>query len=169
MMMDKVRPLISQGKSLLIEGGAGVGKSHLTRLIISELEPGTLQSPAPTHASCKQLPNCVTIHHWAHKVFRGGRIPKLSAKTKTIIIDEVGFLSIFLTTLLAEIQHVNIVRFILVGYILGQFGSPCNYYHDTEITDLQISQSGLLKSLSNGNTVRLYQCRRSCKELFDIY
>ena len=78
-------------------------------------------------------------------------------------------MSIFLLTLLAEIQHVNDVRYILVGDILGQFGSPCNYYHDTEITDLQISQSGLLKSLSGGNTVRLSQCRRSCKELFDTY
>ena len=72
-------------------------------------------------------------------------------------------------TLLAEIQHVQDVRYTLVGDILGQFGSPCNYYHDTEITDSQLSQSGLLKSLSQGNTVKLSQCRRSCKELFDIY
>lgn len=61
------------------------------------------------------------------------------------------------------------MRYILVGDILGQFGSPCNYYHDTEITDSQLSQSGLLKSLSGGNTVRLSECRRSCKQLFDIY
>ena len=52
---------------------------------------------------------------------------------------------------------------------MGQFNSPCNYYHDTEITDSQLHKSGLLKCLSGGNTVQLSQCRRSCKELFDIY
>ena len=92
--------------SLLITGHAGIGKSHLTRRILAELDSRGLThvETAPTHAGAIQVGG-ITLHRFCHSRFSGKKIPRV--EQDYLVVSEVGFCSVVLMSLLAEIRLAN--------------------------------------------------------------
>ena len=76
----EVQQLLDRRESVLLEGGAGTGKSTTTRRILRYFDEASIsyETLAPTHAPARQLPSCDTLAHFCHRRFRNGKIPKIS-------------------------------------------------------------------------------------------
>ena len=59
-----VREVVLGGRSVFFTGGAGVGKSHLLKNIVSRLDPRTTYVTATTGLAACAIGG-VTVHHWA--------------------------------------------------------------------------------------------------------
>ena len=86
-----------------------------------------------------------------------------------LVVSEVGFCSVVLMSLLAEIRLANPgLRFILEGDF-NQFQCPMDSWRGTNITQGNIENSALIWELAQGRLVHLTQCRRSDPILFQLY
>jgi hypothetical protein len=159
---------LDEGSSFLCTGNAGTGKSFLCRRTLAELHRRGLihVETAPTHAGAIQVGG-QTLHRFCHRKFSGNKIPRV--EEDYLVVSEVGFCSVVLMSLFAEIRLANPrLRFILEGCFL-QLPCPPNLWHGTEITQAKMEGSALLWELAGGRMVHLKQCRRSDPRLFDLY
>ena len=109
-----MREVVLGGKSVFFTGGAGVGKSHLLKQIVSRLDPRTTFVTASTGLAACSIGG-VTVHHWAgigsgvgrpmSEIVDGARRKRglqWRAAT-TLVIDEVSMLDGDLFDLLEEV------------------------------------------------------------------
>lgn len=156
---------VLQGKSLLIHGLAGTGKSHLIReTLIPALEAKNKRVVviAKTH-NAAMVSGGDTADHFAWKHIREG-----SFGADVLWIDEISMLDV---ALLQELCHLSFrqppVQFILSGDF-NQYDPFFNCFAGEPVRE-SFEHSQLLRDLSGGNVLRMTACRRSDAQLFDFY
>ena len=103
------------------------------------------------HCHFATLP--ITLRRFCHSRFSGKKIPRV--EQDYLVVSEVGFCSVVLMSLLAEIRLANPgLRFILEGDS-NQFQSPMDSWHGTNITQGNIENSALVWELAQGRRVHL--------------
>ena len=154
---------IKTGKSLMIQGIAGVGKSYLARECIELIKSQgkTVKIISKTHVAALNLGG-QTANHFGYKIQNG------SPNFDYVVIDEVSQLELNLWTLVQRLSFLG-TKYILLGD-WNQFGVIGGNTHCGNILPKDcVERSKFLRILAEGNRTTLTQNRRSDQALFDFY
>lgn len=151
-------------KSCNIDGAPGVGKS----LLIWELKKAFDEQKmryvclAPTNKAARNIEG-LTIDKYLGKGKRLSKMKRLTSALDAIIIDEISMMHEQKYKVLLALKKLKPeLRFILVGDFKQLL--PVK---DRAVFDYENSQA--LFDLCGGNRVQLTHCRRSNRELFELY
>jgi hypothetical protein len=159
---EEAKALVRQGQSLCVKGLAGVGKSHLIREKIAELEAaGKRVVPIAKTHNAALVAGGDTADHFAWKHVREG-----GTGADVIWVDEISMLDI---GLLQDLNHLS-RRDPPVQWILsGDFNQYQPFFNTFLGHPVQRSfkDSDLLALLCGGRCLLLSECKRSDQFLFD--
>ena len=163
----KAEEIVMSGQSLRIEGGAGVGKSTLTKKLVAKLrERGErVVCTSLTHVAARILEG-QTIQSFLHRYVISGTF-STGGKPSWLVIDEYSMLGISICSFLAQLLLTD-TKFIVIGDE-HQLEHPANCWAGEIHSSTKLSTSRLLWEMCGGNMVLLSKCRRSNPELFNIY
>ncbi len=162
--LEEAREFVLEGKSLLVEGLAGVGKSHFIRGLVAELEAQgkRVRIIAKTH-NAAVVAGGDTADHFAWRHIKEGGIG-----ADVIWVDEVSMLGI---ELLQDLNHASFreppIQWILSGDF-NQYEPFFNSFMGGPVSK-SLKGSELLCALSGGNHLVMTECMRSDAFLFDWY
>ena len=161
---EEAKALVRQGQSLCVKGLAGVGKSHLIREMVAELEAaGKRVVPIAKTHNAALVAGGDTADHFAWKHVREG-----GTGADVIWVDEISMLDI---GLLQDLNHLS-RRDPPVQWILsGDFNQYQPFFNTFLGHPVQRSfkDSDLLALLCGGRCLLLSECKRSDQFLFDWY
>ena len=153
---------------MLLRAPPGAGKSTLGNRVSDFLEEAgeTVIRCAPTHCAVRQMrqPAC-TLHRLAYTCFSKGRVPRLRGY---LVVDEIFACSMLLHCLLNALVTSTDVRVIAIGDE-NQFAAVSSSWRGVHVCPETVLGSAYMHRLCGGASVELSQCRRSDKELFEIY
>ena len=156
--------VLENHRSLLIEGSPGTGKSTYCKGLCDELEKQgeTVARLSKCHAACARMgTGALTLDYFVRKhILRG------TCKFTWLWIDEVYQMQACLAHQINKLQ--GRCRFLLSGDG-NQFGALFDYHCGQAIDEHALEKSRFLHELAGGTRVRLNECRRSDKRLFDFY
>ena len=152
------------GKSLLVLGSPGVGKTFWVRELVKELRTRhRVDVICKCHASARNFgENAVTADHWVRKTIRNGRCP-----CKTLVIEEISQISCYLWSDIAKAAFTGI-QLILLGDF-AQLDPILDGWCGAAVPDGALQRSDLLFELSDGARLTLRENRRSDETLFVFY
>ena len=156
---------IMKGGSVFIEGVAGTGKTTLAQGIIERMRSLGKKCLAisKTHVASSKIDGN-TADSFVRRRILAGR-PGIDI----LWCDEVGQFDVGLWTQLSKLQFLNKrIQFILSGDVC-QFAPIGNCWGAGHVSDDAFWKSHLFFDLCGGKRVRLTECRRSERELFDAY
>ena len=156
-----VNMILSNGKSIHIDGRAGCGKTTLIKMLQAEMtKRGILyKSLAPTNKACRLI-NGETLHRFSAKA-TGSYIRE--TKIKYIFIDEVSMMAEMFYKFFIVFQRMRPdIKFI----IAGDFAQLLPVKDRIENCDYKNSLA--LHELCDGNRLQLTKCRRSDSTLFNL-
>ena len=162
---EKAKEIINSKKSIHIDGKAGTGKTYLTNKIIEELKNKNIQymAFAPTNKASRLIGGQTIDSLYNQFQHRKSKLFAMLKNIKYIIIDEVSMMKeVFYRFFVLIKMSFPDIRFILTGDY-AQF-KPVNDWWDGDYKN-----SPATFSLCGGNRLQLTKCRRSNKELFDLY
>lgn len=156
------KKLIEMNSSFQVDGRAGTGKSTLLKHIIKVLRKNksSFITLAPTHKACRVLHDeALTVHSFFTK-FTEQSYKKLN-KYEYIIIDEKSMIKELFYRVFCSIKKNTTCKFI----IAGDFGQlpPVQ-----DRSDFDYENSSALHYLCDGKLMKLTECRRSDRILFDL-
>jgi hypothetical protein len=158
---EEARARVARGESLLVEGIAGVGKTHFLQSLVEELR-ATGKSVciiSKTHCASSRAGG-ITADAFVRRHLMHG-----SCVFDVIWADEVFQLDI---ALLAQINKIASRQWLLSGDC-HQFSPLFNSWRGAAVDDDAFERSNLLKTLCGRNRLTLKVCRRSDGELFGWY
>ncbi len=164
--------VIASGKGVLINGQAGTGKTYLTNMIITKLEADgkRLIKTAPTVKAASLMIGGQTIHSFYLSINLSAnyqrKILKKLRDVDYIVVDEISMVKeIFYRFFLVVKKYAPNIKFIIAGDFRQL--EPVNDRYKGRCDDYMNSRA--LFNLVDGNKIVLNTCRRSDKELFDLY
>ena len=152
------------GKSVLITGYPGTGKTYIARKLIGKLrEAGKLvEIVSKTHVSVQNVGlGAKTADHWTRKHIRNG-----ATSCDTLLVEEITQIDCFLWCEIGKLLHKG-VQFILLGDF-RQFPAICASWSASPLPDDALKTSDLLFELAGGNRVELTENKRSDPTIFDF-
>ena len=102
-----------EGRSLMLAGMPGTGKTHTARHIVSALRPAgkVVALVSKTHCSVQNLGmGAKTADHWVRRTIRNG-----SAKLDWLVVEEITQLDVGIWSDLACLAMNPEIRFLLIG------------------------------------------------------
>ena len=154
---------VVNGGSLLVSGPPGVGKSHFTKSCCDQLMAAGKRVAviAKSHVASSRVGG-VMADHWVRKYLMHG-----SAQFDAIWIEEYSQLDIELWGHLNKMAHAG-CQWLLSGDP-DQFAPVRNNWRGCAVRPDALESSQLLHFLVGGAVLRLHECRRSSRQLFDFY
>ena len=152
------------GKSLLLSGMPGTGKTHLAKQIVTQLselgEGVTLISK--THCSVQNLGmGAQTADHWVRRTIRAGR-----CSLDWLVVEEVTQLDVGLWADIAELSMNRDVRFLLLGDF-RQLPAVQDAFGGAPVLR-SLKESQLLHDLAGGCVHELTENQRSDEGIFSF-
>jgi hypothetical protein len=164
MEAEAAKEHVRSGGSLCVLGLAGVGKSHLIREMVEELE--TLGKKvvivAKTH-NAAQVAGGDTVDSFVWRHVREG-----ATGADVIWVDEIPMLDI---GLLQDLNHASYRKPAIQWILSGDFNQYTPFFQSFlgKPVTKTLEDSDLLHLLTGGNRLTLTHCRRSDEVLFDWY
>jgi hypothetical protein len=158
---EEARARVARGESLLVEGIAGVGKTHFLQSLVEELRAKgkSVCIISKTHCASARAGG-ITADAFVRRYLMHG-----SCLFDVVWADEVYQLE---CTLLAQLNKIASRQWLLSGDC-HQFPPMFNSFRGGAIDDDAFGRSNLLKTLCGRNRLTLKVCRRSDGELFAWY
>jgi len=161
---EEARAHVRAGGSLCVVGLAGVGKSHLIREMVKELEEqgNTVVVIAKTH-NAAQVAGGDTADHFAWRHIREG-----ATAADTIWVDEISMLDL---ALLQDLNHASYRKPPIQWILSGDFNQYLPFFQSFlgQPVDKTFGDSDLLHLLAGGSKLTMTTCRRSDEALFNWY
>jgi len=155
---------VRSGGSLCVLGLAGVGKSHLIREMVEELEVSgkKVVIVAKTH-NAAQVAGGDTVDSFVWRHVREG-----ATGADVIWVDQISMLDI---GLLQDLNHASFRKPPIQWILSGDFNQYAPFFQSFlgKPVVKNFEESDLLHLLTGGNRLTLTQCRRSDEVLFDWY
>ncbi|CAE7240346.1 unnamed protein product [Symbiodinium natans] len=151
-----------QGKSLLLQGLPGTGKTHLARRIVQRLrEAGdVVQLVSKTHSSAQNLGmGAQTADHWVRRTVRNGR-----CRLDWLCVEEVTQLDAGLWADVACVAMDKSARFLLMGDF-RQLRAVMDSFAGARV-ERRLKDSDLLRDLAAGYYHELSENQRSDERIF---
>ena len=156
---------ILNGRSLLVKGSPGTGKTFFVRNLVQKLreEGKNVDIISKTHAAVQNFgEGAVTADHWIFRHVKNG-----SPNCKILVIDEITQIEIQLWNDIAKAALKNI-QFILSGDF-KQFSAIAEHWCGTSVKEGALKNSDMLLDLAGGYFLELTENQRSDQILFDFY
>ena len=153
-----------QGRSLLLTGLPGTGKTHLARRIVEQLrEAGdVVQLVSKTHCAAQNLGlGAQTADHWVRRTVRNGR-----CQLDWLVIEEVTQMDAGLWADVACVALDRGVRFLLMGDF-RQLPAVLDSFAGARV-ERPLKDSDLLRDLAGGYCHELTENRRSDERIFQF-
>ena len=153
------------GRSLLLTGLPGTGKTHLARTIVTKLrERGeVVHLISKTHSAVQNLgAGAKTADHWARKYVRGASVQRLD----WLLVEEVTQFDMGLWADIARVSLNHDVRFLLVGDF-RQLPAVLDTWAGTPVNK-PLRRSQLMLDLAGGWRHELTENKRSDARIFDL-
>jgi hypothetical protein len=157
----EARRLVINGENLLVEGIAGVGKTHFVQSLVLELRAlgKSVAILSKTHVASQRAGGC-TADHWVRRHVLHG-----SPSAQVVWVDEAFQID---TSLLAQFNKIATRQWLLSGDP-HQFPPVFDGWRGAPVAESAFRDSNLLKTLSGGHRLTLTTCHRSDTELFAWY
>ena len=154
------KQLIDLNESFQLDAMAGCGKTYLLKTIMKQLDEAKKSyiCLAPTHKAGRVMsPEAITLHKFCNIL-----TTKKCVQDYIIIDEKSMMLEVFYNTLYKLKKNNPNTKFIISGdwKQLPPVGDRCDYDY---------ANSHAFNELVDFNLVQLSKCRRSDKELFDMY
>jgi len=162
---EKAIQIINSNQSIHIDGKAGTGKTYLTNKIIEQLNKQNKKylSFSPTNKGARLIGGNTIDSLYTQFKGRKNKLFSILKDIEYLLIDEVGMMvEQFYRFFILIKQSLPLIKFILSGDY-SQFAPVADWY----VGDYKNSPATY--NLCNGNRIQLTKCRRSNKELFDLY
>jgi hypothetical protein len=145
----------------LVEGIAGVGKTHFLQALVAELRAlgKSVAILSKTHVASQRAGGC-TADHWVRRHVLHG-----SPSAQVIWVDECYQID---TSLLAQFNKIATRQWLLSGDP-HQFPPVFDGWRGAPVAEAAFRDSNLLKTMSGCHRLTLTTCHRSDRELFDWY
>jgi len=154
---DELEQHVIGGRSVLIIGNPGTGKTFIARRLVGRLrEAGKLvEIVSKTHASVQNIGlGAKTADHWTRRHIRNG-----ATSCDTLVVEEITQIDVFLWCEIAKLLHKG-TQFILLGDT-RQFSAICASWSTSPLPDDALKKSDLLFELAGGFRTELTENRRS--------
>jgi hypothetical protein len=154
---------VMEGGSLLVQGIAGTGKTFFLRGVVERLraQGKVVDVISKTHVASRRAGG-VTADHWVRRYVLAG-----CPRCDVLWVDEISQLDVGLWLQISKLTYTGMC-FLLSGDF-NQFAPLGNTFRGAQVAETAFEASGLLHTLSSGNTVTLTTCMRSDSELFSFY
>lgn len=152
--------LIKMDKSFQIDARAGCGKTFLLKKIIENLQKNNkkILSLAPTHKACRLLSKDSST---MHSVFIKMSPKSIFNRADYVIIDEKSMIKELFFKLLYGVKNNTKCKFIICG---DWFQLP----PVLDRAEFNYENSNIIHQICDGNLVKLTECRRSDRRLFNL-
>ena len=151
------------GQSILVEGAPGTGKTYTCRGLVELLRAQSKKVDviSKTHSASSRAGGC-TADHWVRRHIIHG-----ACSADALWIDEIEQLDVELLAALNRLTYLGTQ--ILMSGDFQQFAPIGNAWRGSPVPEDALAKSRLLHTLAGGNRLRLTECKRSDRELFDFY
>jgi hypothetical protein len=145
----------------LVEGIAGVGKTHFVQSLVQDLRAlgKSVAILSKTHVASQRAGGC-TADHWVRRHVLHG-----SPSAAVIWVDEAFQIDV---SILAQFNKIATRQWLLSGDP-HQFPPVFDGWRGAPVEESAFRESNLLKTMSGGHRLTLTTCHRSDTELFSWY